>query len=281
MGGLVIGLREIAVVELILVEQGLVGRVDFCRNDLCLFIPLETMPTFLAIPGCVLHAVIVEPDLEMHRHHEVTLTLHDHDAVEGNRTFLLEVVLPIQAERLRAHDAIVENLRSFHSLVPVPGEILPGNFVHRIHEIFFGWMGELVTLEPGMDRLLHLLFADDAFQRQQHGSGLAVGDSAVGIRRHVVPGIRCHWVEIGDAGVAQSLLGIVAHGCTDHVEDVRVLPVKCGENLHFGVAVNTLVKPGILELIRGHHAVPVLVTKLMFDNSFRHVFQSFGDSVHG
>jgi hypothetical protein len=63
----------------------------------------------------------------------------------------------------------------------------------------------------------------------------------------------------------------LAHGRARHIQNGGVLAQNRIQHFHFGIAVDTLVHPGIFEFVGCHHAVPVLVPELMLDHQLRQV----------
>ncbi len=169
-----------------------------------------------------------------------------------------------------AQHLVVQHLRSVDRLVPVPAQVLAGNFVDRVHEIFLRGMGEAVPHEVGVQGVAECLLADDGFQRNQHGRRLAVGDVAVGAHAHVgVTGPR----ERIDVRRAQIVLPAadsrVAHLSAQQVDDAGVCAVHAVQHLHFGVAVDAFIQPAILEFVGRYHSVPVLVAEFMLGDADR------------
>ena len=135
----------------------------------------------------------------------------------------------------------------------------------------FVGMGEAVLHEIRMHRLRHRVFADDAFEGEQHAGGLAIGDAAIRVGTGIVVGLLSHRVTIGHADIAEPLNFALASGRACHVQDGCVLAQNRIQNLDFGVAVDAFVHPGVLKFVGGHHAVPVLVSELVLHDDLHQV----------
>src|SRR5581483_4108158 len=129
-------------------------------------------------------------------------------------------------------------------------------------------MGEAIPHKICMEGPAKCVFPDDLLEGEQHSRRLAVSDVAVRVIVHEKVSGTNQRILIGSRAIPVTLLGIIALMHAPDVECGSLSAENVVEDLAFGVAINSLVKPGVLEFVAGHHAIPVLVSKLVLGHQF-------------
>jgi hypothetical protein len=73
----------------------------------------------------------------------------------------------------------------------------------------------------------------------------------------------------GHAHVPDSVESSFARTSDPRIQDVHVAAIESIHDLALGVLVDALVEPCFFKLVGGHHAIPILVSEFMFDNTLR------------
>ncbi len=155
--------------------------------------------------------------------------MNDHTGIVLSLAFLLffrrVFIGPVGAVAFGAPYSVVQHLRSPHGLVPIPIQILAGDFIYRVHEIISSRMFEAITFKVHVLSLAHFLLSNDVFQREQYEGCFAVGDPAVGIEGQKLPAPAGHRIVFGHADVTDSVGSAFARGSDPRVQDVHIAAV--------------------------------------------------------
>src|ERR1700721_377146 len=143
-----------------------------------------------------------------------------------------------------------------------------GDLLNGAEEVFGCGVGEAVSHEVGMHRFVHGVAPYYAFESGEESSGFTVGDYAVRLGVAELEGPAGDGIEVRLAGVLEGLQFIVAGAGVGAIEDRGIAAQGGGETLALGIGVDALVKPGVFELLRGDHAIPILVAELMLSSNF-------------
>ncbi len=196
-------------------------------------------------------------------------------ASDDHRRAIRAIVAPLADEIL---DAVIEGIRAAVDLIEEPGEVLTADLVDGLKEVRRLGMLERPALEERGEDPLHDRPAEMVLERVHPECGLVVGNDrsrrgpVAECRRGLHVGLGVVAIS-GDSIVVDASEGNLGKRPRHMAAKVAQLPAIVGESFveHTcdGVGVDSLVHPGVLELVGSHHAVPPLMTRFMCDGHLR------------
>ena len=240
-------------------------RIDLRRLDACGLVVHESHPSFAAVPLLAHFFSIGKLDLNRHWKNEIAFARNDNLVAIKIRP----PGLFVQGFGADSGHFIIKRLRAIDRLIEIPTQVFSAHLLDRLQKIFASGMSEPVAHKVDMHCLPQFFFADDAFQCLQHSGRFVVSDHTVRIAIHELPTPAHQWVLARQRKIENALVAKLAHVHAQQiVQDRSIFAIDIVQHF-FAVAIDALIQPRIFEFIGGHHAVPILMAKFMFNHYFR------------